>query len=298
MAYSLLDGIKLQIKMNSKEKEIYNVDTAWNKLHNRFEQDGLLDNDTKIRKIDVFMMSKIAAVFIVGAFLSYFAYNYINKKMHLGMQLVETYSDTQIRRIELPDGSVVHLNSKSNLYYPKSFTGKKRIIEFEGEAFFEIKKNPEKPFYIIVGNKEIRVLGTSFNVNTNFTSGKVEVLVKTGKVKFYEPGKSKKELILEPGSIGAIDEKSAVKKLIDDPNYLSWKTKYFDFSKGERLDKVIATINKAYGVNIVLENPELAKRTIATVYDNKSLDMVLILLCQSHTLETEVNGDTIILKEK
>jgi ferric-dicitrate binding protein FerR (iron transport regulator) len=135
-------------------------------------------------------------------------------------------------------------------------------------------------------------------VNTNFTSGKVVVMVKTGKVKFYEPDKSKKGLILESGSLGAIDEKSAVKKLIDDPNYLAWKTKYFDFSKGERLDKVIATINKAYGVQIVMENPALAKRTIATVYDDKPLDMVLELLCQSLMLETRMYGDTIILKEK
>lgn len=285
--------------MDSGKNEIYNVDAAWQNLHGRLKQEGLLNEDTKAVKFDFYMLGKIAAIFMLAVTISYFAYSYINKNTHAGMQLAETFTDTKIKQVELPDGSTVFINKKSNLYYPKTFTREKRMVEFEGEAFFEITKNPNQPFYIKIGNKEIRVLGTSFNVNTNFSSGRVEVLVETGKVKFYVPGNAKKELFLNPGSIGAIDKNSATKTVNKDPNYLSWKTKYFDFSKGERLDKVIATINKAYGVNIVMENPGFAKRTMAyTVYDNKPLGMVLKLICQSHMLEKEVHGDTIILRKR
>lgn len=279
-------------------KETYNTDAAWGSLKSRFEQDGLLKEEGSIKKIEFLLIAKIAAVFIVGILISYSAYNYFSNKTHFGMQLAETYTDKQIKRIELADGSIVQLNSNSKLYYPKLFANKKRVIEFEGEAFFEISKNPEKPFYIKIGNKEIEVLGTSFNVNTNFTSGRVEVLVETGRVKFYEQGNAKKDLILEAGSIGSIDKKSAVKKLNSDPNYLSWKTKYFDFSKGERLDKVIATINRAYGVNIVMDNSVLADRTIATIYDNEPLNIVIELLCRSLVLDAEITDEQIILKEK
>jgi len=211
------------------------------------------------------------------------------------MQLAETYTGGKIKIIELPDGSIVHINQKSKLHYPENFSANERIVELEGEAFFDIKKNPQKPFIIKAGNKKIKVLGTSFNVNTNFEGEKVEVYVETGKVKFYEPGNKQKELILEPGSIGTLD-KIAEKKVIDDLNYMSWKTKYFDFTRGEKLDKVIATINKAYGVNIVLENIELAKRKHHTTYNNTSLDTILKLLCTSQKLKSKKQGDLIILK--
>jgi len=279
--------------MNTKEK--YNVDAAWENIHSRFEKDGLLTSGNKIRNVDFYMITKIAAIFIIALFVGYQAYNSFSNGGQTGMQLAETYTGGKIKIIELPDGSIVHINQKSKLHYPENFSANERIVELEGEAFFDIKKNPQKPFIIKAGNKKIKVLGTSFNVNTNFEGEKVEVYVETGKVKFYEPGNKQKELILEPGSIGTLD-KIAEKKVIDDLNYMSWKTKYFDFTRGEKLDKVIATINKAYGVNIVLENIELAKRKHHTTYNNTSLDTILKLLCTSQKLKSKKQGDLIILK--
>ena len=284
--------------MDIKEKNIYNVDIAWEKLHSRFEQDGLLSSGNNIRSVDFSMLVKIAAVFIVGLSLSYFGYNSIDNNWDLGNQLTETHADNTIKIIELSDGSVIHLNKNSKLFYPEKFDIDKRVVELEGEAFFDIKNNPQKAFIIKAKNKEVKVLGTSFNVNTNFDSKKVEVFVKTGKVKFYEPGNEKKQLILNPGSIGTLDEKIVDKKLIDDPNYLSWKTKYFDFTKGEKLDNVIATINKAYGVNIILKDAKSANKVMKTTYDNHSLNTILETICNTYNLSKEEQAEAIILKAK
>ncbi|MEN8119069.1 MAG: FecR family protein [Bacteroidota bacterium] len=283
--------------MNTKEKELYNVDAAWVKLNNRFDQDGLLATNNKIRSVDFKMIVKIAAIFIVGIFVSYLAYNHFIVNEHSGMQLAETFSENNIKVMELSDGSIVHINKKSKLYYPENFNADERIVEIEGEAFFVIKKNPQKPFIIKARNKEIKVLGTSFNVNTNFEGGKVEVFVETGKVKFYEPGNTKKELILEPGAIGIIHKRAETKQN-NDLNYMSWKTKYFDFSRGENLGKVIATINRAYGVSIELADKELSERMHHTTYNNNSLDTILKLLCTSHKLEMLEQDSIIILKAK
>lgn len=281
--------------MNIKEKKIYNVDVAWDKLHSRFEEDGLLITDDKIRSIDFYMIAKIAAIFIVGLFVSYMVYNSLSDG---GLQLAETYTENSIKIIELSDGSVVHINKKSKLFYPENFSDHNRIVELEGEAFFDIKKNPQKPFIIKARNKEIKVLGTSFNVNTNFDDEKVEVFVETGKVMLYEPGNAQKELVLEPGFIGILNKKLADKKPNNDPNYMSWKTKYFDFSNGEKLDKVIATINRAYGVNIILEDQELAKKIIYTKYNNHPLDTIVKLICDTYTLSKVNQDEMIILKSK
>ncbi|RLD67692.1 MAG: hypothetical protein DRI95_04400 [Bacteroidetes bacterium] len=284
--------------MNIKEKKIYNVDVAWEKLHSRFEEDGLLTTENKIRSIDFYMIAKIAAVFVVGLFASYLVYTYWGSNEYAGMQLAETFTESNIKIIELSDGSVVHINKKSKLYYPENFSTNERIVELEGEAFFDIKKNPQKPFIIKARNKEIKVLGTSFNVNTNFEGEKVEVFVKTGKVKFYEPGNVQKQLILKPGFIGIMDKKVIEKRSNNDPNYMSWKTKYFDFSQGEKLDKVIATINRAYGVNITLEDKKLSKNVHNTVYDNHSLDTILKLICATYSLSIENKNEEIVLKTK
>jgi ferric-dicitrate binding protein FerR (iron transport regulator) len=284
--------------MNTKEKEIYNVDAAWENIHSRFEKDGLLTAENKIRSIDFYMIVKIAAIFIIGLVISYVAYNSFSSSGHIGMQLAETFTENNIKIIELSDGSVVHINKKSKLYYPENFSNHNRIVELEGEAFFDIEKNPKKPFIIKARNKEIKVLGTSFNVNTNFEGEKVEVFVKTGKVKFYEPGNTQNELILEPDFIGTLDEEITDKRLNKDPNYISWKTKYFDFRNGEKLDKVIATINRAYGVNIVLADSKLTRNILHTTYDNDPLNTILGSICGTYNLSKEEQGEMIILKSK
>ncbi len=79
---------------------------------------------------------------------------------------------------------------------------------------------------------------------------------------------------------------------------MSWKTKYFDFSQGEKLDKVIATINRAYGVNIILDDEKFTKRVHFNTYDNDPLDTIIKLLCAPHGLDYEIQDEIIILKAK
>ncbi len=284
--------------MNTKEKNIYNVDNAWKNLHNRFEEDGLLTADNKIKSISFYMIAKIAAIFIVGVLLSYLAYYSISNTSHSGMQLAETFTEKNIKMIELSDGSLVHINKESKLYYPESFGENERIVELEGEAFFDIKKNPQKPFIIKARNKEIKVLGTSFNVNTNFEGEKVEVYVETGKVKFYEPGNTQKELILEPGSVGRIGKKIFDKTLNNNPYYMSWKTKIFDFREGEKLDNVIVAINRSYGVNIVLEDKKMSKKVYSTFHDNDPLNTILETICLTYGLSVEKQDELTLLRAK
>ena len=67
--------------------------------------------------------------------------------------------------LELADGTRVWLNTESKLRYPVAFTGEERRVEMDGEVYFEVAKNREKPFVVTVNGVDIRVLGTSFNVS-------------------------------------------------------------------------------------------------------------------------------------
>ncbi len=279
--------------MNKNNKNTYNVDAAWEKLHGKLEKDGLLYEQKK--SINIHLLSKIAALLVISFAISYWMF-YSDAGKNVNMQIVDTRESNNIQTVILPDGSIVDLNINSKLTYPKQFSDKQRAVELEGEAFFSVSKNPNKAFVIKTLGKEIKVLGTSFNVKTNSKTRQVKVFVKTGKVKFYEVNNTQKQLTLEAGFVGIIDKNIAKKQKIKDPNYLAWKTKYFDFSYGERMEEIIKKLNAAYHVNIVLENKNLNNKIVYTTYNNHSLDTVLQLIAIVNNLKIEKKEDKIVLK--
>jgi transmembrane sensor len=98
--------------------------------------------------------------------------------------------------IELEDGSKIWLNADSKIQYPEVFTGSTREVYLNGEAFFEITKNPTRPFIIHLANGTVRVLGTSFNIRAYDNEKVVETSVATGKVAFI-PKKQKRTQTLD-----------------------------------------------------------------------------------------------------
>src|SRR5699024_6246890 len=85
--------------------------------------------------------------------------------------------------LQLADGSTVHLNGGSTLYYPEQFTQHKREVRLQGEAFFSVTSNKERPFIVHAGNTVTKVLGTSFNIRAYGDEKKVRVAVAEGKVR-------------------------------------------------------------------------------------------------------------------
>jgi transmembrane sensor len=163
------------------------VDKAWGKLNARIEA-----GDTKVISIGkrkrittMGILLRIAAVLIPILFLAwlYFWQSGKNRQMEL-ITSVSVLQDT------LPDGTLITLNSGSKLNYPEKFKGSKREVSLEGEAYFDVTPDKEKPFIIHSGDANIRVLGTSFNVNAYENKDEVEVFVKEGRVLLYGYDKS------------------------------------------------------------------------------------------------------------
>ena len=98
--------------------------------------------------------------------------------------LLEYKTPDNVDVFNLPDGSTVYLNKDSKLTYPNKFEGDERVVILEGECFFDVKKNPDKPFIIFSGNTKTEVLGTTFNLRAYPEQENVEVMVLTGRVKF------------------------------------------------------------------------------------------------------------------
>lgn len=167
-------------------------------------------------------------------------------------------------KILLPDSSVVYLGSGSTLSFPSKFAANERAITLNGEAFFEVTKNPKRPFIIHTGNVVTRVLGTSFKVDA-FSNQPVSVLVSTGKVRVdREVNKILRPIaVLLPGQSVVWNGKTGQAKLGTTPvsDILAWKTGKLIFRKTKLAD-IAAILQRTYNVAIQINSPAIAERQI------------------------------------
>jgi len=274
-----------------KEEDTFDSDKAWGKLFNKFEEDGLVESKKTARVISLKRIMQIAAIFIFGAVFSSLVYYMMDTKKTNNM-LADSYNLKGIKEVTLSDGSIVYLNADSKLYYPANFEGNTRTVEFEGDAFFDIAKNPDKPFIIKAKNAEIKVLGTSFNVNTNIGGNEVEVLVETGKVQLSSNNETD---YIEPGFMGKTDKGKITKKQNSDVNYMAWKTKSFNFENGIKLQTAIEVLNRSYHANIQFSDKSIADTELYTSFNNKPLDTILNILCETYYLKFIKKENSILL---
>lgn len=275
----------------------YDTSDAWNKVEKRIQP----KTTAKWRLVDLNPYLRIAAAITVFFFLAFSGYKLfrIDKPAELAQI---TTTESVLRSVELPDGSLVSLNSNSKIIYPKQFDGQVREISLEGEAFFEVKPDKTKPFIVHAGKADVTVMGTSFNVNSNPQFNQIEVVVETGLVKLSTTESTPTavaELFLEPGEKGTMDiTGNSIKKTTNsDANYLSWKTLDFYF-EATPLSEVVKDLEEAYKVKIVLANPELAKLKLTSQCNNYSLGFIIEIIKETFDLEAEQNNGEYILKQK
>jgi ferric-dicitrate binding protein FerR (iron transport regulator) len=195
----------------------------------------------KLRQI-----AAIAAILIIGSFAAY----YFVKENQITEIIAEQTSVTENTKvILLSDGSKVWLSRNASLTYPKKFGKLERVVELTGKAFFEISKNPKKPFIVNTHNSSIQVLGTSFNVNSN--NEKTEVTVTTGTVKVINADKSN-NVIITRGFSASVSGIEVNKYQTKNPNYMSWKTGEFVFNNVE-IERVIEDLNTYYQEQLRIE---------------------------------------------
>jgi len=144
---------------------------AWDNLYQRLENDGLLqDNDTKlsIRRTNyrrLYVAAVFAACIISGLYL-------MNKNNALQKDMLVLYNEANapVLATMLEDGSIVYLSQQTSLKYPSHFDENKREVTLQGDAFFDISKQAERPFFIETEAAKIEVKGTSFSIKSKDNS--------------------------------------------------------------------------------------------------------------------------------
>ncbi len=198
-----------------------------------------------------YLLVRVAAVLLVLLTVWYGHNN--NKKIS------EVQTDTVFREIELPDGTKVTLNRESNLTFPRKFKKKYRQVKLVGEAYFEVFKDPQKPFIIKAQHTVTTVLGTAFNVRALPGEEEVIVTVAEGKVAFAKEKAKKEESVeLIIGERGVLQKKtnSIRKEKNEDLNFMAWKTGKLNFNNTP-LEKAAIDLSKFYNTKFLIDDSAL-----------------------------------------
>lgn len=180
--------------------------------------------------------------------------------------------------IILPDSTRVYLNCGSELRYPLKFVGATRRIELNGEAYFEVKHKPEKPFVVSCSNLNVTALGTKFNVRAFSDESEISTTLVEGRVvldKVLEGNESKRISQMLPNQ--QVDflkesEKLSVKD-VDVKNIIGWKDGLLIFDN-VRLDMFAKTLGRRYDVDFVV-SAEVKDLTITAKFKGESLSHIL-----------------------
>ena len=194
--------------------------------------------------------------------------------------------------IILADGTKVYLNAVSSIKYPTQFNGDKRVVELEGEAYFEVAKNKNKPFIVKSNNQSIEVLGTHFNVHSYNNESVVKTTLLEGSVAVtYKNQKA----ILKPGQQSDVsDNFSKIKvKEVDPEEAVAWKNGRFKFDNAD-LKNVMRQLERWYGIKVEYRGNVSDVRFNGGTFRNKNLSEVLKVLELSN-IKFKVEGKTVIV---
>lgn len=178
-------------------------------------------------------------------------------------------------KLTLSDGSKVWLNASTILKYPSEFSGKERRVEVSGEAYFEVAKNTEMPFLVVLPDSSVvTVLGTHFNVMAYSNEKIKEVTLLEGSV---EVSKKNKLKTLEPGTQASIIANEINKHTgIDTEEIIGWKNGLFVFHDAS-IESIMKQVERWYDAKVVY-NGEIKQQFNATISRNESLAKLLRLL--------------------
>lgn len=202
--------------------------------------------------------------------------------------------------VTLSDGTIIYLGSNSKIRYPKTFSGT-REMELSGEAFFKVKRDPERPFIVHTDKIQTKVLGTSFKIEA-FQGNPIEVCVATGKVSVDRAAdnahkQNSKIAVLNPGDIVIWNEKTQKSTLAKvQPEELElWKDGVLTFNN-QRLADVMVVLERYYNIKIRIPSNELSDYRINTTCSlNEPITKIMEIMGKAGGFKYKLERDQIII---
>lgn len=203
----------------------------------------------------------------------------------------------EVLEIELQDGSRVWLSAESSIQYPDKFKGDERVIHLEGEAFFDVNHNPEKPFIIYSREVKSRVLGTSFTVKS-YSDEPTKVTLSTGKVSVSAIGDKQEVVLTENQQVSYVKEIgfSDISN-VDASLEHAWRNKELIFIR-ESFQDIARTFERWYDVEFIFEDASLKEEVFVYHFTEYSLEQSLEILNRMANFSYEIEDTHVIIDSK
>jgi len=199
-------------------------------------------------------------------------------------------------KISLPDGTQVWLNAASEITYPTVFVGNRREVTIKGEAYFEVAKNPSKPFIVKADNNmQVEVLGTHFDVNAYSDDNMIKTTLLEGSVKVSNASETK---MLQPGEQMQMNKNGILKvvKDIDVESVVAWQEGIFNFNEADIIT-IMKQLSRWYNVDVVYEGAIPKDIFTAIISKNNNINQVLHMLETTLRVHFKVQNKTIYVSE-
>ena len=268
------------------------TDLAWTNLYKRLEYDNLLPEKELPQRI-IFQPRILkwtaAAAMLIFCFVTGMYIN-LNKRELI---ILHNEKNATVLATTLDDGSVVYLSEQTTIRYPERFKKDKRVVSFEGDAFFDIIDQQERPFFIITELADIEVVGTSFHLKSDHdTSFLLEVV--SGKVRVTL--KSSNHTVTVKRGEKTLLEQGVLKIINNDVNLVHKNFTKIHF-KDERLIDIVKIINQnAEKIRIEIL-PELENRVLTATFSEDIPETMIILICKALDLNYYQKGNIFYITE-
>ena len=265
---------------------------AWLKFRHRIRQDGLTGpyngrHAVPRRHFNLHWL-RIAAIFLLTLTTAFAVYLFVRPSA----ALVTKRSGSKVMTDTLPDGSLVTLNKNSILSYPAAFSGPKRIVQLQGEAFFSVTPDKARPFSVLTDNIAVTALGTSFNVCNRGKS--MEIIVETGLVEVKD---NYHNLILAPREKLILYKNDTVflKETTPDQLYKYYRTKTFTCDNTP-LWQLVEALNETFTAKIMIDRPSLRDLRLSATFHDESLDHIISVIAATFGITVTRSGNQIHLR--
>lgn len=272
----------------------YNIDSELQVLRSKLTVKNT-SNVTLLNRI-IRIAAVILITFGLGWSTQFIAFNRHSSVQEATIQEI-VVPKGQVSQVFLADGTRVWINSESKLKVLSVFSSNERKVQLNGEAYFEVAKDPKRPFRVEVNGQKIEVLGTSFNVRAYSNHRDIQTTLSNGKIQLFT---GDQRSILNPGeqSIFNLETKQLSINKVDPSNYTSWKEGRFEF-QNENLVDVFKVIERWYDVEIQYKESDFkGMRFSGVIKRNKDVKHFLNLLNHSIPVTYSIDLDKITIAPK
>lgn len=291
------------------DKTTFNTKEGWHRLQRAMEETEAssklndsnkrtyFTNRSKIRGYRYAAIAAVMLIVLVTGYITYQNWNAFNAPSpEPKMQEIVTQNG-QRTHITLSDGTNILLNADSRLRVPAIFKGDKRKVYLQGQAYFEVTENPEKPFVIYVDGTVVKVLGTSFSVRAYPEDHQINVVVKNGRVAFRaNPDRTEPSAVVTTNEMVRFNRLNdhIVTRKVDNLNlYLGWIDGSLNFDHTS-MQEVAIDLERRYGVQVTFHDPVIKQMVLTAHLKSKMIQNVLDVIAVSLNINYKLNGDKVI----